>query len=144
MVSRKRCTELYDVLKPIDFILQGTGIQIKPRGYLYSLRGQETDCFIGFESIPNTENHYRLGRIFLRNFYTTLDFDKNLIMIGVNAKTSGTGEAVIQGHTELHPYQHTTIPRKEGVPKGWFVIILFGLIGCACLYFVKENRRVQK
>jgi hypothetical protein len=47
IVARKPCSELYDKLGTIEFILQGTQIYIKPRGYLYSLPNQETDCFIG-------------------------------------------------------------------------------------------------
>ena len=102
LVARRRCEDLYDTLQSIEFILQGTSIKISPRGYLYRLQGQDNDCFIGIESIPDSENHYRLGRIFLRNFYTTLDFDKNLIMLGVNARTAGESEMI--GHTTLHPY----------------------------------------
>lgn len=35
---------------------------------------QYKDCFIGISAIPDSLNQYRLGTIFLRNFYTVLDF----------------------------------------------------------------------
>ena len=40
----------------IEFSLQGTKIVIKPRGYLYHLDGQNNECFIGIQSIPNSAN----------------------------------------------------------------------------------------
>lgn len=48
------------------------------------MEDQTKDCFIGISSLPDSVGQYRLGTIFLRNFYTALDFDKNLIMIGLN------------------------------------------------------------
>jgi hypothetical protein len=70
---------------------------IKPRGYLYRQPLQTNDCFIGIESIPDSSNQYRLGRVFLRNFYTALDYEQNLIMIGPNAFSSQGAKAFIQG-----------------------------------------------
>ena len=72
LVARKSCDELYGCLKTIHFSLQDTRIEIKPRGYLYSLGSEKSDCFIGIESIPDRDNHYRLGTVFLRNSYTAL------------------------------------------------------------------------
>jgi hypothetical protein len=60
---------------------------------------QTKDCFIGISSIPDSLNQYRLGTIFLRNFYTALDFDKNLIMIGLN-KGSDALASSISGKVE--------------------------------------------
>lgn len=42
----------------------------------------ETDkerCYIGITAIDDKFNQYRLGTIFLRNFYLALDYDTNLI-----------------------------------------------------------------
>jgi hypothetical protein len=58
------------------------------------------DCFIGIQSIPNSANQFRLGTIFLRNFYTALDYDQDLIMIGVNSASSQGSEAYIEGKVE--------------------------------------------
>ena len=49
-----------------------------------SFEGVDDDCFIGISEIPDRSNQYRLGTIFLRNFYTAFDYDKDLIMLGVN------------------------------------------------------------
>lgn len=75
LIARKACDDLYDKMHSIQFMLQNTKIVIKPRGYMYHLGGQSDDCFIGIESIPDSANQYRLGTIFLRNFYTALNFD---------------------------------------------------------------------
>lgn len=48
------------------------------------MRGQNKECFIGIESISDNSNQYRLGTIFLRNFYTALDYEKNVIQLGIN------------------------------------------------------------
>ena len=57
-----------------------------PKGYLFTVG---TQCHIGIESIPDDFNQFRLGTIFLRNFYTVLEFDLNLIMLGINSEGNG-------------------------------------------------------
>jgi len=37
LVSRKKCSDLYDLYSDLQFTIQGTEITIKPKGYLYSL-----------------------------------------------------------------------------------------------------------
>ena len=59
---------------------------IKPKGYTYELPNQN-DCFIGVSEIPDSYNQYRLGTIFLRNFYTGLDYNTQEIMLGINEGT---------------------------------------------------------
>jgi len=49
------------------------------------------------------KNEYRLGSIFLRNFYTVLDYEKDLIWIGVNDDASEFAKARIIGFTN-NPY----------------------------------------
>lgn len=83
LVSGKSCGELESIYSDLQFMLQYTQITIKPSGYLFNLPGQD-DCFIGIQSIPDSFNQFRLGTIFLRNFYAGLDYEKNFIMIGLN------------------------------------------------------------
>lgn len=64
-------------------MLHKTQVIIKPEGYLYRYPTQD-DCFIGVESIPDSYNQYRLGTIFLRNFYTGFDYFHDQIVIGLN------------------------------------------------------------
>jgi hypothetical protein len=84
LVANKPCDDLYDSLGNLEFRLQGTNVAIRPRGYLYHIDGDNRKCFIGIQSIPDSANQYRLGTIFLQNFYTALDFDNNMILLGVN------------------------------------------------------------
>lgn len=83
MVSTKSCRDLESIYKPLVFHLDKAEITIKPQGYLFNLPMQD-DCFIGIQSIPDRANQYRLGTTFLRNFYTALDYDKDIIMLGLN------------------------------------------------------------
>ena len=83
MVSRKQCKDLYDVLGDLSFYIHKTKVSIKPQGYLYSLMGQK-DCFIGIQAIPDKFNQYRLGTIFLRNFFIGLDYENQQLAIGLN------------------------------------------------------------
>ena len=53
-----------------------------PRGYLHQL--DDGHCLVGLESIPQSANHFRLGSVFLKNFYVGLDFDQNQILLGPN------------------------------------------------------------
>lgn len=97
MIARKSCHALYNTLKPIKFSLQHTVIEIKPEGYLYSLPNQKKDCYIGIEEIPDRSNHYRLGTVFLRNFYVVLNYELNLIHMGVNNGSEKRVSANIKG-----------------------------------------------
>jgi len=40
-------------------------------------------CFIALQGIPG-KSEYRLGSIFLRSFYTILDFERDIIGLGIN------------------------------------------------------------
>ena len=131
LVSRKRCSDLFHVFSDLKFMLQNTQITIKPEGYLYHL-GNQNDCFVGIQSIPDKYNQYRLGTVFLRNFYTGLDFENNMLVIGLN---KGTTTASLQGKAE-NPFKP-----KEGNGAILFVItfiIVMFAIAVAC--FVRSRR----
>lgn len=51
-------------------------------------------------SIPGDANEYRLGTIFLRNFYTALDFDTDMIILGLNKNSAKYDTAYIAGHAD--------------------------------------------
>jgi hypothetical protein len=74
LVSGQKCEELYDKYKDLQFRIHNTIMRIKPRGYLYPSFEGQSDCQIGIQGIPDELNEYRLGAIFLRNFYVGLDF----------------------------------------------------------------------
>ena len=136
LVARKPCYKLYDTLGDIEFKLQDTKITIRPRGYLYHMENQN-DCFIGIQAIPESANQYRLGTIFLRNFYTALDYEQNLILIGVNNGSSDLAKAEIDGKV-YNPF------RKSGAdPNGLggalvIFIIIVGVV-IAFWYFMRQE-----
>ena len=70
---------------------------MNPRGYLYYIDENIQECYIGVSSIPDSKNQFRLGKIFLWNFYTVLDYDQNLIKIGVNVGSKDIAKAEIDG-----------------------------------------------
>jgi len=98
----------------------------------------QNDCFIGVQAIPDSANQYRLGRVFLRNFYTALDYDKNLIMIGPNAHSSQGAKAYIEGRVE-NPFKPQT---GVGLKIGWFIVIILSLTAGAVFYYVKNNKKL--
>ena len=141
MVARKPCSELYDKFGDIEFSLQGTIMMIKPRGYLYHQPLQNSDCFIGLESIPDDANQYRLGRVFLRNFYTGLDYDQNLIMIGPNAYSSQGAKANIMGRVGN--------PNRRGGVRGtfkwgWVIVIILGLIAGGVFMYIRNAKKLRE
>lgn len=70
---------------------------MRPRGYLYQIEYDIKNCFIGLQSIDDNANQFRLGTIFLQNFYTALDYDNNMILLGVNKGSSDKAKAYIDG-----------------------------------------------
>ena len=83
-IRHHKCRDLWEKLEPIQFKLEETEIMINPRGYTYQMDPDQNFCQIGLQGIPGDNNEYRLGTIFLRNFYTSLDYDRDLIAVGVN------------------------------------------------------------
>ena len=62
-----------------------TKITLKPHGYTYDMG---TDCFIGISPIPDKHHQYRLGTIFMKNFYVALDYETNFIGFAQNIDDS--------------------------------------------------------
>ena len=46
--------------------------------------GNEDFCILGIEGISDSLNEYRLGSVFLRNFYVGLDYEDNQLVLGLN------------------------------------------------------------
>lgn len=142
LVARKPCYKLYDTLGDIEFKLQDTKIIIKPRGYLYHMENQD-DCFIGIQAIPESANQYRLGTIFLRNFYTALDYEQNLIIIGVNAGASDLAKAEIDGKV-YNPFKESSKGNEGGIASLLFIFLLIIIVIIAFWYFMKQEEHKQK
>ena len=78
----------------------------------------------------------------MRSFYTGLDFDNDLIILGVNSGSSDRAKAEIFGHTDNPFYMPPPNPNKKTIPIGLIVfLILFTVFSFALLYFIYEKRR---
>jgi len=96
-------------------------MQIHPAGYLYNLADyEEKDCFIGFEKIPDDLNHFRIGTVFLRNFYVGLDYEENMILIGVNKGSSDVAKAGLDGRS-------FDTKHMKGTP-GWALALILTIL----------------
>lgn len=139
-IPNKNCDEVVDKLKPIEFKLENTTIIIKPKGYTYQYYKNQGYCQIGMTSLPGESSEYRLGTIFLRNFYTAFDFDNDLIIIGLNRGTDHALKAGIDGH-RANPFKKSA----KGNSAGIFILMLFlTLVAVAVVYFVLQRREKIK
>lgn len=134
LVSSLSCENLAKKLDPLEFMLHHTKIKIKPMGYLYSFLNQK-DCFIGVQSIPDRFNQYRLGTIFLRNFYTGLNYHYNSLLIGLN---QGTTDAEIMGAAP-NPFKPKT---NHGAII--FVIAFLVLMFAIAIFFYFRSQRIEQ
>lgn len=98
--TMETCHDLAPHLDDIEFNIQNTTFTITPRGYLYTM---DSHCYVGIEGIPDALNYYRLGTVFLRSFYTVLDFDQDLIMVGLNVDGAASKSAFINGKNAAKP-----------------------------------------
>jgi len=106
-------------LKPITFEVEGTNLTIDPRGY--TLDFGDGNCFIGLSYVKGVEDEFRLGALFLKNFYAALDYENDFIIIGAKQDAKG-GHATISGHIN-NPLEketetaHTRPPPREEFNK---------------------------
>ena len=139
-VVNLNCKDVWEKLKPISFKIESTTITIEPRGYTYQLDKNQGYCQIGLQSIHGETSQYILGTVFLRNFYTVLDYDNDLIAIGVNKGSAELVKAEIEGHRAN--------PKLNGNNRsslGTFLLVLlvvFILVGG--LYLILWRRDVVK
>lgn len=97
---------------------------------------------MGVESIPDSLNQIRLGRSFLRNFYTILDFDKNYIVFGLN-QGGNDGRAYIGAEQSQGFNIPIPIPKTRGGLLGFFLTI-FLLCFAVYAYLYWKKKRDQK
>lgn len=89
------------------------------------------------------ESHeYRLGNIFLRNFYTALHYDKDLIMIGVNKGSASHASASIEGHTR-NPFKPDEEP-DNSVAFGALLLVYLMMCTTAFIYFFIEKKKIDR
>lgn len=71
------CKYIVDKLPSLKLHVHGYTIEIDPRGYIYPSMHGDSFCKIGISGIPEQSGiaKFRLGTIFLQNFYTGLDYE---------------------------------------------------------------------
>jgi hypothetical protein len=134
LTTNKPCDQIQKKFGVLEFNIQSTKIQIMPEGYLFNDEGK---CNIGIESIPDKLNQIRLGRMFLRNFYTVLDFDRDYIAFGLNLG-GAEGKAFIGGQDEKG-FTVKNLKSRGGL-LGLFLIILTMCGGGFGYHFWKKRR----
>jgi len=119
-VSPKQCKNLYKSLNDLVFHLGETKITLKPAGYTYSMP-DSNDCFIGISPTDNKDFNYRLGTIFLRNFYVALDYENNYIGFAQN----------IDMWDESTKFEGSSSNPDEGIPL--YIVLIFVALACWAL-----------
>merc|ERR1719329_1643940 len=76
-------------MKPIKIVLSGCEVELPPLAYMINL---DRHCIVGIERIPGNQNLFRFGTLFLQNFVTVLDYDKNEVHLGVNTDASSVAK----------------------------------------------------
>ena len=76
MYSNMDCSDLKSLYKSLLFGVQKSYLEIETKDYLYSRDGYD-GCFIGIGLYTDEGDAYRLGTIFLQNFFVGLDYEKN-------------------------------------------------------------------
>ena len=142
-IENFNCRDIWHKLKPIYFKLENTQFKIYPKGYTYQIDPNQGFCQVGLQGIPGESNEYRLGTIFLRNFYTSLDFVRDHIAIGIN-RGSSKERAEIIGHN----YDPLDVV-KTGHSTGTYILISLLAIMCASVTFtialeVVSRKRKQR
>lgn len=72
----------------------------------------------------------------MRNFYTALDFEDNLILIGVNQGSSKRAKAYIDG--SLDP------PSKNGMTIVIVSLVLLVIFAVAVAFYIKQSQKANK
>ena len=103
-------------------------------GYLYHLP-ESRSCVIGIEPIEDSStDHYRLGTIFLRNFYVAFDYDGNKLGFAQNVD-------LWENATDFAGEYGDTYGEKGGNGLVIFVIIfLLVLTGIAIFIYFRAKR----
>ena len=77
----------------------------------------------------------------MRNFYTVLDYEHNLIMIGVNKGSSETAKAELIGK-KYKPFHYKSL--KKGGSVALVLCVFLVLFAIAVAFFVKAKKEQKK
>jgi len=82
--------------------------------------------------------------VFLRNFYVGLDYDKDLIIIGVNKGASDSASATIIGHSEDPTKNNSKV--FHGLVFLMVICVIITTIVLLIYYvkFKKDNKKIEE
>lgn len=145
LVTKKPCHELEQKLEPIHINIQGRVFSIAPKGYLHQSEDTKKKpiCLIGIESIPDKENHYRLGLTFLKNFYTALDFENNYIIVGIN-NMGPSKENDVRSEEEFNKYREEKKAEEEEEQDITIWVVVIFILVVLIFFVVKRYRDAQQ
>ena len=137
LATNQPCDEISHKYGDLEFTLGDTEIVIHPKGYLSPMFGDEKFCVLGIEGISDSLNEYRLGSIFLRNFYVGLDYEKNQLVLGLN---KGNLDATMTYPDTDDDGRHKTL-NMVGLFVGiYFILVL--LLALIC--FIRSKRLKER
>lgn len=139
LYSSKKCEDLEASFGNLEFQIQNTKVTISPKGYLYEV---EDTCYIGIEAIPDKVNHYRLGNVFLRNFYTVLNYEKNIIMLGLNKDGAAAESAAVNGKS-AKPIVDKRDDGSNGLVVFFIVMAILVLVGALGFFLWKKRQSLK-
>ena len=76
----------------------------------------------------------------MRNFYTALDYDENLIIMGINKNIPVRDRPTMEGHV-LNP--NANVQSHKGFIV-WIFVILTVLFGVAIFFYIKANKELKE
>ena len=141
-----KCEDAWDFLEPVEFKIENTTIEMPPETYTYMDDPKQDFCQIGFHPILGSSHEYRLGNIFLRNFYVTLDYEQDLILLGIskdaNVLLREKEKIQIEGYAYNPRVNHNLIRRTGSA--GYVLVGVFFFMAIAIIYYIVEKRRLVR
>lgn len=117
-----------------------------PESYTFMDDPKQDFCQIGFHPIIGSSHEYRLGNIFLRNFYVTLDYEQDLILLGIskdaNVRASEKEKIQIEGYAYNPRVNHNLIRRTGSA--GYVLVGVLFFMTIAIIYYCVEKRRLER
>ena len=135
LVMSEPCYRIEEKFGNLEFNINEARILIKPTGYLQPFFGDDRVCSLGISGIPDKLNEFRLGSLFLRNFFVGLDFENNQLSLGLN---SGNLKA------EITDASHGNVTAISPIPSLLF-LFFYSLVLFAIKFYMKrkEKKKVQ-
>lgn len=129
------CTQLAPLLKDLKIMLDGATYTIPPMGYLSNEDGAfeppgEVKCWAPIEGLFDIEGIAILGDTFMRNYYSTFDYEANTVSLAVSSENNYGQSLVLVTNNDDDGLTTGVI---IGIAVGGFVLlVLIVVIICCC------------